>query len=119
MTDIASYPYTRYESYVPSIEVNPASVFYQRISSQNVSNTNCQFTVRSPSARAYLQSKAQIDWQLTIFKCDAPAGVIDSTTAVPFTACLDYFGLKMTSLPISNSFSSVTCSVNGSSSTIY
>ena len=118
MTDIASYPYTRYESYVPSIEVNPASVFYQRITSQNVSNTNCQFTVRSPSARAYLQSKAMIDWKLTILKCDAPAGVVNPAVPVPFTACLDYVGLKMTSLPISNSFSSVTCSVNGSSSTI-
>jgi hypothetical protein len=117
MTDIASYPYTRYESYVPSIEVNPASIFYQRITSQNVSETNCQFTIRSPSARAYLQSKAMIDWKLKIEKVDTTAGV-PNATSVPWNGCLDYFGLKNTSLPISNSFSSVTCSVNGSSTTI-
>ena len=55
----------------------------------------CQFTIRSPSSRAYLQSKAMIDWQLTILKVDAPAGVLDIGTEVPFNNCLDYFSLKL------------------------
>ena len=125
MTDIASYPYTRYDSYVPSIEVNPASVFYQRISSQNVSNTNCQFTVRSPSSRAYLQSKAMIEWALTLKRVRTDGNSIPIGTATSFgstsggvTGGQDFFCLKPTPLPISNSFSSITCSVNGSSSTI-
>jgi hypothetical protein len=113
-----------FKEYQASLQQNPSNIFYQRVQSRNVSNQQCSFTVSSPNKRSYLLANAQIEWVFTLNRTD--------TTNAPFrpdlATLLDYgqaatggdrdlVSLKPV-LPVANAMSSITTSINGSTSTI-
>lgn len=110
----------RIKEYQASLQQNPSNIFYQRVQSRNVSNSNCQFTISSPNKRSYLLSSPQIEWQFTFLRVDTTAAddfVPIPGTALPYNNDRDLISLKPV-LPVANAISSITVSINGSTTTI-
>jgi len=109
-----------FKEYQASLSQLPSNIFYQRIDSRNVSNTNCSFTVSSPNKRSYLLAGAQIEWQFTFLRTDTDGATFVPNTALPlpYIENRDLISLKPHPLPVANAMSSITTSINGSTSTI-
>ena len=105
-----------FTEYTPSLEQNPANIFYQRVQSRNISSTNCQFTVSSPNKRSYLLASAEIEWRLTLNRTDS-AGGVPVATARNYDSDRDLVTLKPV-LPMANCMSSITVSINGTTGTL-
>ncbi len=112
-----------FKEYQASLQQLPSNIFYQRVASRNVSNQQCSFTVSSPNKRAYLLSNPQIEWQFTFNRQQTSL-----LTFLPDGTALDYgqggsggdrdlVSLKPV-LPVANAISSITCSINGSTTTL-
>lgn len=107
-----------FKEYQASLQQNPSNIFYQRVASRNVSNQQCSHTVSSPNKRGYLLSDPKIEWQFTFTRVDtANATFVPGTVALPYVAGRDLISLKPV-LPVANSMSSITTSINGSTNTI-
>jgi len=122
MVELHRDPLISIKPYLASLNINPSSVFYQRVSSRNVSNTNCEFTVSSPNRRSYLLAHSCVEWEITHTNSRASFAAGPPPTQAVGVA-LDYgnsrplISLKPV-LPMANSFSSVTVSINGSTTTV-
>lgn len=107
-----------FKEYQASLQQLPSSIFYQRISSRNVSNQQCSFTVSSPNKRSYLLSNASIRWEFTLTRTrTAAATFIPTGVPQPYVNDRDLISLKPV-LPVAGAISSITTSINGSTSTI-
>lgn len=102
-----------FKEYQASLQQLPSSIFYQRISSRNVSNQQCSFTVSSPNKRSYLLSNASIRWEFTLTRTrTAAATFIPTGVPQPYVNDRDLISLKPV-LPVAGAISSITTSING------
>lgn len=106
-----------FRDYRATLEQNPSNIFYQRVSSRNVSTTNCSFTVSSPNKRSYLLSDPSIEWEFTFLRTTVAANLPVVGTPAPYNNDRDLISLKPV-LPICNAMSSITVAINGSTTTI-
>lgn len=101
-----------YKRYVTELGLNPDNVYYQSISSNNVTTSNCQWTITSPNKRSLLLSYAVVNWQpsITRFRADGitSQGWGNSVNGISLKPCL----------PFANAMSSITMSVNGNTITL-
>lgn len=106
-----------FKEYQASLQQNPTNIFYQRIASRNVSTQQCSFTVSSPNKRTYLLSNAQIEWRFEFLRVITNNVIPDPATVNPNVNSRDLISLKSV-LPVTNAMSSITTSINGSTTTI-
>ena len=97
--------------YVTELNLNPENVFYQSISSTNVSTTNAQWTITSPNKRSFLLAYAAVNWQPTIQHQQ------ENGTAENWGESINYLSTKGL-LPWTNAMASITMSVNGNTITL-
>lgn len=112
MVDVIPNKNLTFKDYRATLEQNPSNIFYQRISSRNISNTNCSFTVSSPNKRSYLLSDPSIEWQFRFTRLNTLAGLPDPANAQVYDDSRDLISLKPV-LPVCNAMSSVTVAING------
>ncbi len=100
--------------YVASIGLNPDHVFYNRVTTNNRSISNLQWTIISPAQRLMMLDTAWIDLQFTIVKQSA-----DGDGGNPANAnwsANDKVSIKE-GFPLANSITSITSIINGATIT--
>ena len=98
--------------YVASLDLNPDNVFYQRVSSNNVSKNGAQWQITSPNKRSLLLSYAAVEWTMQVRHRDAA-----DDNDVNWVSSASRVSMKPV-FPFSNAMSSQTVSVNGNSLTV-
>ncbi|MHA2367051.1 MAG: hypothetical protein ACXAC7_24070, partial [Candidatus Hodarchaeales archaeon] len=111
MTELVKATELSVLEYVQSLGLNPENVYYQRISSTNISVNSAQWAFNSPNKRAFLLANAQIEWFPTINKRNAANGAdvaFDSRDSISFKPCM----------PFTNAMSSMSLTLNGAQLTL-
>lgn len=103
-----------FNEYQAALDQVPSNIYYQRVSSRNVSRQQASFTVSNPGSRDFLLTNPAIQWQFTFRREQTSATFVPNGTADDYADDRDLATLKPV-LPVANAINNINLTLNGSS----